>query len=109
MKAYFIAPLAEVDPTQWVTPLNIGGYHFINLGDHGAAGVGFALVVQMDSSVGAVPADWAALPHLLDATTTMAANAQALAKVGVVGATAVMTTFSFARSVGNNISPAFLP
>ena len=102
MKRYFVAALANLPPA-----VNAGEYHWIDLGSHGAAGAGFAAVVMVDGTRDPDPA-WAELPHLLDGTTTIAANAAQAARLGVVGVTGAMTGFLIAKALAS-IHPAFKP
>lgn len=85
IKRFYMVPPGAL-PTEDADTPPAGEYHYIDLDSHGAAGQGHRVLVMMDG--GRLPhSKWEALPHLLDAVTTMAhpLHAQHLAKLADVG------------------------
>lgn len=122
MKRYFLAPLADVQALAAGTAAfgHPGEYHYIDLSSLGTAGTGFVAVVLMNDRK-SPPPGWQALPHLLDASTTVGsiaapalqagqvkpapAPAAALADVGV---TSSQTGYAIAKQLAT-FHPMFAP
>lgn len=110
MKRYYLVPPGLL-PHELPDVPHVGEYHYIDLDSHGAAGAGHRAVVLFDDRR-QVPAGWLALPHLLDAQTTLgshaaaptgaAAKARAVATLPLladVGAKATHGTYQLAKQL----------
>jgi hypothetical protein len=108
MKRYYIVPPGLL-PNELPEHPFVGEYHYIDLDSHGSAGSGHRVLVLLDQSK-AAPADWEALPHLLDSTTTLAspAHAKHLALLADVGAKDTHGGFTLAKHLAT-IHPKFEP
>lgn len=125
MKRFFIAPLSDMQGLAAgnPNPLDVGEYHYIDLGSHGSAGTGFVAVVMMNERK-APMASWQALPSLLDAVTTLASVPSPAPAVGAqqpaapaktpvalmadVGAQTTHTGYTLAQQLAT-INPLFTP
>jgi hypothetical protein len=103
MKRYYLVPVADLPIVQQ----EMGEHHFLDLSSYGDAGVGWLAVVFCDESI-PVPADvdWQAMPHLLDATETL--DAEAAATLADVVADATHTGYTLAVELAT-LHPKFAP